>query len=57
MDDDRWKMKGGPMTTRKDIEPKVCKTCEGYGTLWYYDEQENHVYGDCPTCGGEGYII
>lgn len=55
IEDDRWKFKAGPMRTKKDIEPKVCNGCQGYGNIWDVNEDGEDIYTECPLCLGEGY--
>jgi len=42
VEDERWKKKGGPMKTKKEVDIKICECLGG-------------DY-DCPKCGGLGVI-
>ena len=50
--DDRWKMKGGPMKTGKELEPKVCPDCDGFGFIL-----EGNAKITCTTCDGLGELL
>jgi len=43
VEDERWKVKGGPMKIKKERDVRICPVCNGLD--W-----------DCPRCGGEGVV-